>query len=334
MPKKTTKKKHLTDRQTRIETVLKAVFGGGGLAPVMIDLSDVVTPLMNFELALTEHQRKSLIDFTHLPARLIKKLRNAGPGKQTVIVTRTELDELNDEIGGSARYAPAADRKRLMAVQSRVVKLFEQDHHDLLSQLSPPTKKSTNKPSPKPTTIYQFKLTLLGIKPKIWRRIQIPDYKLHNLHLHIQAAMGWDNKHLHHFDIKGERHGIPEHLDYDGDGSIIDSKKIRVSEIVPKDGKKIAFRYTYDFGDNWEHEVLFEGIVEPDPKTKYPICLEGERACPPEDCGGIGGYEYLLEALADPRHEEHKGMKEWVGDFDPEKFESKIATVRMVRGLR
>jgi hypothetical protein len=118
------------------------------------------------------------------------------------------------------------------------------------------------KSAKKPATIYQFKLTLLGIQPKIWRRIQIPDCKLHNLHLHIQAAMGWDNKHLHHFDIKGERHGIPEHLDYDGDGSIIDSKKIKVSDIVPKDGKNLAFRYTYDFGDNWEHEVLFEGIVE------------------------------------------------------------------------
>ena len=81
----------------------------------------------------------------------------------------------------------------------------------------------------RPTSIYQFELTLLGIKLKIWRRIQIPDCKLHNLHLHIQAAMGWRNSHFHHFDIKGERHGLPEHLDYDGDGSIIDSKKIQVS---------------------------------------------------------------------------------------------------------
>ena len=79
---------------------------------------------------------------------------------------------------------------------------------------------------------------------------------------------------------------------------------------------------------------MFEGVIEPDHKTKYPICLEGERACPPEDCGGICGYEYLLEALADPDHKEHQGMREWVGEFDPDKFEPKIATVRMVRGLR
>jgi len=190
--------------------------------------------------------------------------------------------------------------------------------------------KVAKKPSPKPlTAIYQFKLTLLGIQPTIWRRIQIPDCRLHTLHVHIQSAMGWSNKHFHRFDIKGERHGIPEHLDYDGDGSIIDSKKIMMSDIVPKDGKKIAFRYTYDFGDNWEHEVLFEGIVEPDPKTKYPICLEGERACPPEDCGGEMGYEHLLEVLNDPKHEEYLDLRQWAGDFNPERFSAKIATWQM-----
>lgn len=200
-----------------------------------------------------------------------------------------------------------------------------------------PKKKLPKKPSakePAPSTIYQLKITLLGTNPKIWRRIQIPDCKLNTLHYHIQAVMGWTNSHLHHFDIKGERHGLPEHLDYDGDGDIVDSRKVMVGDIVPKNGKKFAFRYTYDFGDNWEHEVLFEGIVEPEPGKKYPVCLEGERACPPEDCGGIGGYEHLLETLDDPTHEEHQGMKEWVGEFESENFDSKIATVRMVRGLR
>jgi hypothetical protein len=196
-----------------------------------------------------------------------------------------------------------------------------------------PAKKTTAK---KPTgTIYQFKITLLDTKPKIWRRIQIPDCKLNTLHYHIQAAMGWENSHLHHFEIKGERYGIPEHLDYEGDGSIVDSKKIMMSDIVPKDGKKIAFRYTYDFGDSWEHEVLFEGIAKPDPKVKYPLCLEGERSGPPENCGGTPGYDHLLEVLQDPDHEEYQDQLEWIGgDFDPDEFDPVIATVRMVRGLR
>jgi hypothetical protein len=203
-----------------------------------------------------------------------------------------------------------------------------------------PKKKPTTKPTKKAqkksaTTIYQFRVTLLDTKPTIWRRIQISDCKLNTLHYHIQAVMGWENSHLHHFDIKGERHGIPEDLDYDGDGDVVDSRKALVSEIIPADGKKIAFRYTYDFGDNWEHEVLFESIVKPDPSTKYPVCVEGQRACPPEDCGGTPGYEHLLEVLADPRHEEHQDMLEWVGGtFDPELFDARIATVRMVRGLR
>ena len=108
-----------------------------------------------------------------------------------------------------------------------------------------------------------------------------------------------------------------------------------VSEIVPHDGKKIAFRYTYDFGDNWEHEVLFEGVVKPDPSTKYPACVEGERAGPPENCGGTPGYKYLLGVLNDPENEEYDAMLKWVGeDFDPALFDARIATVRMIRGLR
>lgn len=94
---------------------------------------------------------------------------------------------------------------------------------------------------------------------------------------------GRENSHLHHFDIKGDQYGIPEQLDYDSDGDVFDSRKIMVSEIVPPDVKKITFRYTYDFGGNWEHEALFEGIVKPHPKTKYPLLPEGDRAYPPDN---------------------------------------------------
>ena len=241
MPKKKrARKAPPPDTQRRMDDVLKAIFGADGSSPVRIDLSDSLQRGKKFQVSLTENQRKSLVELCNLPKRLNKKLESAGTGKQVLAMTRTELDELHDRIGEASIHAPVAHRKRLQSVQTQVVELFADDTHEGLVRHT--TKQARAK---KPTTtIYQFKLTLLGIKPKIWRRIQIPDYKLHNLHLHIQAAMGWDNKHLHHFDIKGERHGIPEHLDYDGDGSIIDSKKIKVSDIVPKDGKKISLRYT------------------------------------------------------------------------------------------
>jgi hypothetical protein len=325
------------DAQARMDLVLKAIFAGSDLSPVVIDMSDVAKPDKKFELELTEHQRKSLVEFCNLSKRLRKKLNSAGVGKQIVVVTRSEMDELHDEIGGSARHAPAADRKRLMAVQARVVKLFEEDHHALQGKkLSQPAKKPAARKSAVPAAIYQFKITLLDTKPKIWRRIQIPDCKLNTLHYHIQAAMGWTNSHLHHFIIGRQRYGIPKWLDDPMLGSkVIDSTKTMLSDFLPANGKRLKFEYTYDMGDDWEHEILFEGALKPDPRVKYPLCLEGERACPPEDCGGVPGYEHMLDVLGDPQHEEHRDTLEWIGGgFDPEEFDVKWATARMVRGLR
>jgi hypothetical protein len=279
MPKKPQSSTH------SIEKVLRTIFGSEGNSPVVIDMSDVAKPYTKFELLLTEHQRKSLVEFCSLSKRLKKKLETAGSGRQTVIVTRSEMDLLHDEIGGSARYAPATDRKRLMSVQTRIVKLFERDHHDLLDRLSPPKK------AKKPTkTIYQFKITLSYTEPVIWRRIQVQDSKLNTLHYHIQAAMGWTNSHLHYFVIGDKRCGIPEWLeDPFNECPVIDSTKTMLSYFLPTTSKPMKFQYTYDLGDNWEHEILFEQIVERDRNQKYPICLEGERACPPDDCGGVPG---------------------------------------------
>ena len=188
----------------------------------------------------------------------------------------------------------------------------------------------------KPTQcLYQFKITLLGAKPPIWRRIQVRDCTLDKLHEHIQTAMGWTNSHLHQFEIKGERYGDPELLD-DGfeDFECVDSTKTLLSAILPKTGKRFAFKYEYDFGDGWEHEVLFEGSPPVDPKAKYPLCLEGERACPPEDVGGVGGYADFLEAIRDKNHEEREAMFEWAsGWFDPEEFDPAMATKSMKKGL-
>ncbi len=153
--------------------------------------------------------------------------------------------------------------------------------------------------------VYHFRITLLGIKPKVWRRIQVERCSLDDLHWHIQGAFGWTNSHLHDFDVGPDRHGVPSMLDMEERPECKDSSKTRLSSLLPRDGKPFAFKYSYDLGDNWEHEFLFEGVVAYPRRIKYPVCVEGERACPPEDCGGPGGYERLLKVLADPAHKEH-----------------------------
>ena len=184
-------------------------------------------------------------------------------------------------------------------------------------------------------TLYQFKVTLLEASPPIWRRIQVHDCTLDKLHEHIQTAMGWTNSHLHQFEIDGERFGDPELLD-DGfeDFECVDSTVTMLSDILPESGQRFAFKYEYDFGDGWEHEILFEGCPPADKGKKYPLCVEGERACPPEDCGGVWGYADFLEAITNPKHEEHESFLEWCGgSFSPDEFDPKEATKAMKKGL-
>lgn len=191
------------------------------------------------------------------------------------------------------------------------------------------------KPKAATGTLYQFKITLLESNPSIWRRIQVHDCTLDKLHEHIQTAMGWTNSHLHQFEIDGERFGDPELLD-DGfeDFECVDSTVTMLSDILPESGERFVFRYEYDFGDGWEHEVLFEGCPSAEKRKTFPLCLEGQRACPPEDCGGVWGYADFLEAITDPKHEEHESFLEWCGgSFSPDEFDPKAATKLMKKGL-
>ncbi len=183
--------------------------------------------------------------------------------------------------------------------------------------------------------LYQFKITLLESKPLIWRRIQVKNGTLDKLHEHIQTAIGWTNSHLHQFRINGERYGDPDLLECgEPDFGYIDSTVTRISEVVPKDGKRFSFLYEYDFGDDWQHEVIFEGCLPAEKGERYPVCVEGERACPPEDVGGVWGYVEYLEALADPKHERHKEFMQWRGPFDPDEFDPRKATFEKIdRGV-
>jgi len=175
--------------------------------------------------------------------------------------------------------------------------------------------------------VYQFKITLRDIKPAIWRRIQVPDCTLDQFHEFIQSAFGWNNYHLHEFEIDGVRYGEPSDDDFGEDAE--DETEVDLSQLLPKSAKRARWHYTYDFGDGWRHEVVFEKFPPHDPKAKYPLCLEGERACPPEDCGGPWGYADFVDAVADPKHERHEELLEWSGPFDPEAFDAKKATKEM-----
>jgi hypothetical protein len=182
--------------------------------------------------------------------------------------------------------------------------------------------------------LYQFRITLLDIQPAIWRRIQVKDGTLDKLHEHIQTAMGWTNSHLHDFKIDGQRYGDPVLLDENfAEMNYEDSLSTKISAILPQSGRRFAFEYEYDFGDGWRHEVLFEGCLRAERGKRYPVCVEGARACPPEDVGGTGGYEEYLEAMGDPGHERHGEFLGWRGPFNPEAFDPVKATKRMWRGL-
>ena len=183
--------------------------------------------------------------------------------------------------------------------------------------------------------LYQFKITLSGLRPPIWRRIQVKNCTLDKLHEHIQTAMGWTNSHLHHFQIDGTRFGDPMLMEEDFDEmSYQDSTITKIREVLPRGGTRFLFEYEYDFGDSWSHEVLFEGCPRAEPGCRYPICVEGERACPPEDIGGTFGYRDFVEGLENVEHEDHEGSLKWIGErFDPEEFDPMKATRRMRRGL-
>ena len=134
--------------------------------------------------------------------------------------------------------------------------------------------------------------------------------------------------------IQGRRCGDPELLD-DGFEPFkrLDSTKTLISAVLPADGAPLSFEYHYDFGDSWVHDVLFEGCPAPQPGVTYPQCLEGARACPPEDVGGVFGYAEYLEAMADPSHERHKEMRDWNGPFKPEAFNRDMVTHVMQEGM-
>src|ERR1019366_3090279 len=145
-----------------------------------------------------------------------------------------------------------------------------------------PTKKA-------PPPIYRLKITLIGIEPPIWRVIQVPSsFKLCCLHSALQVVMGWTDSHLHQFERDGNNWGIVQ-LYEDENDDVVDDGSVKLSDVLHAEGDSMI--YQYDFGDNWRHEVVLEKIIPVNDVVKIPICFGGARRCPPEDVGGVSGYQ-------------------------------------------
>jgi hypothetical protein len=175
--------------------------------------------------------------------------------------------------------------------------------------------------------VLQFSVELQGIEPKIWRRIHVPsDYNFWDLHVAIQDAMGWQDYHLHHFEIKGKgkrkevRIGIP---DLEGSGELPEVfPGWEIAVIAYFNSLGVEAVYEYDYGDGWLHTVKLDGYMFREKGIKYPICIDGKNACPPEDCGGVDGYYNVIEILSDLEHDDHEDMRTWAGkDWDPKRFD-------------
>jgi hypothetical protein len=186
----------------------------------------------------------------------------------------------------------------------------------------------------------QLKITLKWSAPPIWRRVLVRrDMPLDAMHDVIQYVMGWSDSHLHEFIVgtrkNQRRFGTPRDLFFAGEApEVLDETLHTLDDLLHGNTKK--FLYCYDFGDDWIHEVVLEKKLPPDPSFTHPVCLAGENACPPEDCGGIGGFYGILEIAADPSHPEHEEILEWLcEDFDPTAFDldeanKKLKTITLI----
>jgi hypothetical protein len=184
--------------------------------------------------------------------------------------------------------------------------------------------------------VFRLSIELLGIEPPIWRSVQVPaGITLRRLHDIIQVVMGWDDVHMHLFEIGDVRYGMGDN-EYDAEE--VDDSKVLLGDVVH--GAGAAFDYEYDFGDGWEHLIRVEEVRRDVPAAEVPRLLDGARACPPEDCGGVPGYMDLVEALTDPDHQDHESLLEWLGgDFDPEAFsvptiDRRLASFRRAAGKK
>ena len=179
-------------------------------------------------------------------------------------------------------------------------------------------------PTPSGHPVVDCTIELREVEPRVWRRLHLPgSVRLDKLHRMFQAAMGWEDYHLHSFEIGAECYGM-QFDDYPDDE--LQEKDFTVVTAI---GANERFTYEYDFGDSWEHEITVHRVWRMSKGLKFAVCLDGANACPPEDVGGSWGYEHYLAVLADPTHEEHEHLSGWRGPFDPNAFDLALVNAHL-----
>jgi hypothetical protein len=277
--------------------------------------TDEVVPLK-----LTPAQRKALTHGTRLKAAIKRKIEDAGA--DVVLLTRKELDRLQEEAGTAAVFVPDPHKKTLVAIQTKVLSLLDAATEDRRSS-------RRRRPAVEADLLFDFTISLLETKPTIWRRIHVQDCTLAKFSGLIRAAFGWQNLHLHQFEINGLRYGPALGRGWDRD--MENEANVRLNNLLPKSGQRIEWVYEYDMIAGWRHKIVFEGYPPKEKGKKYPLCVEGKRACPPEDIGGPAAYKEYVAVLANPKHEWHEEFTRLHGPYDPVAFDAAKATKAMRR---
>jgi len=248
--------------------------------------------------------------------------------KEKMILLNTMGDMLSkilEDDENEDRTQDISDREEYRKILSSQLGFLYQWQDEILYDFDQAVMGVTGRTHP---NIFRLKITLKEMKPQIWRMVDVPDnITFEELHDVIQALFEWGDQHLHTFlvpDIDGEMieigPNIPEDDDRDPDDVYLNERFEFVSEFLTS--KRRHLTYVYDFGDNWELGIDLKEILEYDTDREYPFIVKGKRASPPEDCGGVFGYQELIDILKDPKHPDHEVNVKWLGeDHDPERFE-------------
>lgn len=316
------------------------------LLPVFVELAPAATLLDRAPAAIEAVLRRHGVDETFLAAErsAMSEVRIGPTNDRRVVGVMNEFAFHGESLWKEGQHDLEALSLRM---SSLIIGRLDEDSPDralsaavggaepLANVIAFPRGRTAPVPLPRPSDagdVFQLKITLLDTKPPIWRRVLVDSGStLDHLHDVIQAAFGWRNYHLHEFEVGPNRYGVPD-PDEDWGEPPQDERRTRLDAIA---GEGSSFRYTYDFGDSWDHRVLVEKVLPADTTPTVPVCIAGRLACPPEDCGGPWGYRELLEILADPTHPEHDERREWLGRpfdpeaFDPSEFEDKLRNGRL-----